>query len=177
MSLTEKYVFFDRDGTLIEHEHHLTDYRRVVLKPGLGESLRKLSQQGFCLGIITNQSVISRGQATHDDVAKIHKVITDHLLKNGVSLDLILVCPHGAEEGCNCRKPKTGLLESHINSKKINFGQSFMVGDGLSDMQFGINLGVKPVQIKGIDLPHRQAFYVGDNLNDIAEWIISEDSK
>jgi imidazoleglycerol-phosphate dehydratase/histidinol-phosphatase len=173
----KKYVFFDRDGTLIEHVHHLVDHELVVLKPDLIESLSKLTERGFSLGMVTNQSVISRGLATIEDVQKINNVIENRLSEVGISFELILICPHVEEDSCECRKPKTGLLNDLIQEKSIDFANSFMVGDQSSDIQFGRNLGVKTAQLGLSSNPESQADFLGHTLINVAEWILREDLK
>jgi histidinol-phosphate phosphatase family protein len=173
----KKFVFFDRDGTLIEHVHHLVDHKLVVLKPDLIESLSKLSERGFYLGMVTNQSVISRGMATIEDVQKINHVIENQLQEAGVSFELILICPHMKEDVCECRKPKTGLLNDLIQEKSIDFGNSFMVGDQSSDIQFGTNLGVKTAQVGLSSNLESQADFLGHTLIDVVDWILREDLK
>jgi imidazoleglycerol-phosphate dehydratase/histidinol-phosphatase len=171
----KKFVFFDRDGTLIEHVHHLVDYKLVVLKPDLIESLSKLSSGGFSLGIVTNQSVISRGLATIEDVQKINDVIENRLHEAGISFEVILICPHIEEDSCECRKPKTGLLKSLMQEKSIDFANSFMVGDQSSDIQFGVNIGVKTAQVGLLSNIEGQADFLGHTLIDVADWILRED--
>jgi D-glycero-D-manno-heptose 1,7-bisphosphate phosphatase len=170
----DRFVFFDRDGTLIEHEHHLSDHNRVVLKVDLAESLGRLARRGFRLGMITNQSVVARGLATVDEVHKIHLVIENHLNSNGIFFDLILFCPHQEEDNCECRKPKTGLIKEIENDVTVDFSKSFMVGDQSSDVQFGINLGMKTAQIIGMGKIDVRANFVGNSLGEIATWILEQ---
>ena len=97
---------FDRDGTLIDHVHHLSSREMVKLKPNIGESLSRLANSGFRFGMITNQSVIGRKLASLVEVQEINQVISEHLKIFGVEFDFILICPHLPEENCQCRKPR-----------------------------------------------------------------------
>ena len=73
--MKKAFVIFDRDGTLIEHVHHLTDPDLVQFKPDLQTSLQMLEKAGYRFGIITNQSVVGRGLATISDIQKVNKRI------------------------------------------------------------------------------------------------------
>jgi HAD superfamily hydrolase (TIGR01662 family) len=77
--LSEAFVLFDRDGTLIEHVHHLIDPELVKLKSDLQSSLQILEKAGYRFGIITNQSVIGRGLASISEIQEVNKRIIDFL--------------------------------------------------------------------------------------------------
>jgi D-glycero-D-manno-heptose 1,7-bisphosphate phosphatase len=130
------YVIFDRDGTLILHKHHLTSIAEVEFVPHLRESLQKLLATGYRLGIATNQSVVSRGLCTEDNLKQIHNFLSTFLSLGGIDIEFIVYCPHTKESKCKCRKPLTGMITQEIASK-INFHSSWMVGDAISDIEFG----------------------------------------
>jgi D-glycero-D-manno-heptose 1,7-bisphosphate phosphatase len=136
------YILLDRDGTVIKHVHHLVSVEEIELADGAIEALSLLQNLDFRLGVITNQSVIGLRLATAEQVDNINKEILTQLNTNSIEIDFFLVCPHTKDDSCNCRKPKSGL--SHLASNLgVNLAESFMVGDSVSDVQFGINSGVK----------------------------------
>jgi histidinol-phosphate phosphatase family protein len=142
------FILFDRDGTLIEHVHHLHQISDVTFVPGLFETLASLSRTKYRFGIVTNQSVIGRGITSRSGVERIHDYISNEVhARTGVAFDFIRTCPHLAESECSCRKPLTGLLRNELQSNSINWSSSFMIGDSNSDMQFGKNLGVNTIQL------------------------------
>lgn len=147
----KKYVFFDRDGTLIEKVHHLHRMQDVRLVENLSETLQTLSQRGYHFGIVTNQSVIGRGLATHAQVDEINDSIIRPLNSLGVNFDFVLICPHLPENGCICRKPRTGLIEKISEKSIIDFATSYMVGDEVSDMEFGKALNMNTIKISKIN--------------------------
>jgi histidinol-phosphatase len=167
-----KIIFFDRDGTLIEHVHHLVSTDLVELKPDLGISLKRLFDEGYSLGMVTNQSVISRGLASEAEVEKINDVILNYLNSCGVFMDFVLICPHQDIDECKCRKPKIGLVRNHILLKDMDTANSFMVGDQSSDIEFGLNLGIRTAQITNSESPDLRADFIGSSLAETATWIL-----
>lgn len=142
-------VFLDRDGTLIKLVHYLSDPRKVQMESGVVEGLRMLKSRGYIFGVITNQSIIGRGLATSREVELVNEKLIQLLLASGIELDFFLVCPHTPVDSCNCRKPNTMLGLQAIDTFSINVDHSYMIGDQESDVEFGINLGVKTIQIGG----------------------------
>jgi histidinol-phosphate phosphatase family protein len=143
----KKYVFFDRDGTLIEHVHHLTDVSRVKLASGAIETLSQLVSMGFRLGIVTNQSVVGLGLATREQVDEINELICSIFRNHNIAFDLVKVCYHSPLDNCLCRKPKVGLLKDEILHGGIDIYNSFMIGDQETDIIFGMNLGLQTIKI------------------------------
>ena len=82
--MSKAFVIFDRDGTVIDHVHHLRDPNSVKVKGDLVESLERLQAVGFRFGLITNQSIIGRGIATHEQVTRVNNVIFQQLSKEGI---------------------------------------------------------------------------------------------
>lgn len=167
------FVIFDRDGTLIEHVHHLVEPSLVKLKPGLVPALSKLHQFGFRFGMITNQSVIARGLATLIEVNQINRVITNALEPWGIFFDFIYICPHLPSEGCLCRKPAIELGLRAIRENHVIPNSSFMVGDRESDMEFAKELGFRAVQLSSEMENSPSSDYCTDTLDDAANWILS----
>lgn len=146
----KKYIIFDRDGTLIEHVHHLVDIEKVRLLPGVSTTLKTVCSLGFRLGIVTNQSVIDRGLITIPELHAIHNMISKMIFEeSGVTFDFIEFCPHLPTAGCECRKPRTALLAQKIINYQIDTRSSFMVGDQESDVIFGKALGLKTIKLEG----------------------------
>jgi histidinol-phosphate phosphatase family protein len=171
------FVIFDRDGTLIEHVHYLTDPNLVKFKQDLIPALSKLQKIGFSFGIITNQSVIGRRMADFNTVNKINNKIIDFLKENGITIVFMLICPHTPVENCKCRKPKTSLGIRAQNEFGVDPTKSFVVGDQESDMEFGKNLGCTVVQVRGNAGFSPLADKHSDTLYEAAMWIIQESSK
>ena len=171
--MNSPFVMFDRDGTLIEHVHHLVNPNLVRLKPGVVSALMKLHQSGFKFGIISNQSVIARGLATLDEVNQINKLIISALEPWGIFFEFIYICPHLPSEGCLCRKPAIALGLRAIREHQIVPNSSYMVGDRESDMEFAKELGFSAIQLKSDTEKCHLSDYYSDTLDDAANWILT----
>ena len=172
--MVEKYVVFDRDGTLIEHVHHLVNLNQVKVKSDAFNALFKLKECGFKLGIITNQSVIGRGLASLEQIKEINNFISNLFKINDIIFEFILICPHTFENKCQCRKPKIALGKLAIDQFGLLPERSYYVGDQQSDVQFGKNLGCTPVQIRGNAKKSKIASYYSNSLMDAVTWIIND---
>ena len=132
--MTRRFVVLDRDGTIIQQHHHLTDVQKVELVPGAAQGLQELVQLGLGLVVITNQSVVGRGMLDLEGLELIHRRLRDLLKAESVHLDGIYFCPHSPLDDCFCRKPKTGLLESAAKELAFDPSTCFVIGDQASDI-------------------------------------------
>jgi len=135
-----KVLFLDRDGTLIRKFPYLCDPNKVFIEPGAIEALSIAQDRGFELVIVTNQSAIGRGLCARTEVEEINSKVESILHESGIVIRETLMCPHTPIDDCACRKPKIGLVEKYLTSDK---SKPFfaMIGDQISDMEFGINIG------------------------------------
>ena len=172
--MKQAFVIFDRDGTLIDHVHHLVDPKLVRIKEDLVKALQLLQNYDFKFGVISNQSVIGRGLATNLDVESVNSKIIEFLKPIGIVVDFVYFCPHLPDAGCTCRKPEIGLGLKAVEEHQLDPSVSFMVGDQESDMIFGRNLGCKTVQLKGGADKSTFADYYSDTLEGAARWILAE---
>jgi D-glycero-D-manno-heptose 1,7-bisphosphate phosphatase len=145
-------VFLDRDGVLNEkmpEGQYVTSWDDFHLLPGVAESIARLNQAGLRVIVVSNQRGIARGLYTKSDVDDIHSRLQSLLQSQGARIDGFYFCPHGKGQ-CNCRKPLPGLFdEAVIDFPDILAATSAMVGDSLSDIEFGRNLGMPTVFIEG----------------------------
>ena len=136
-----RYVVLDRDGTIIEEREYLSGPDQVVLIPGAGAALRKLKQMGFGLVVLTNQSGIGRGFFDRAQLERIHRRLEELLEREGVQLDGLYFCPHVPDDGCDCRKPRLGLLEKAGKELGFNPQHSVVIGDKPCDIEMGRAVG------------------------------------
>lgn len=152
-------VFLDRDGTLNIERGSVRTPKDLQLLPGVGAALRMLRQEGYRLIVLTNQSVIARGEACEADVASIHRRLEWELGKEGAYLDGIYLCPHHPHGGfpgeridlkmkCECRKPATGLFERACAELRIDRARSWMIGDQTRDIEMARRAGVRSVLVQ-----------------------------
>lgn len=154
MSRGRVAVFLDRDGTLNEEVNYVRTPDDLHLIAGAGEAVRKLNNRGLVICVISNQSGVARGFLEEKDLVPIHAKLEEDLARSGASIDKIYYCPHHPTEGippydvvCECRKPKTGMLERGAAEFGIDPGDSFVVGDSMVDMQAGNAAGAKTVLV------------------------------
>lgn len=145
-----KAVFLDRDGTLIVERNYLGDPAGVALLEGVPQALKQLSDAGFLLVMVTNQSGVARGFFTMDDVVRVNGRVEELLEREGVRLDAVYICPH-YERGsvpeyavsCNCRKPRPGMALAAAKDWDLDLSSSYMIGDKPADVSFGRNFGAR----------------------------------
>lgn len=136
-----RFVMLDRDGTIIVAHPYLSDVRRVELIPGAASGMRQLSEAGFGLVVITNQSAVNRGFLDLVRLEQIHWRMRTLLDQEGVHLDGIYFCPHTPEDDCYCRKPRTGLVERAAKDLDFDPRAGFLIGDNTCDVELGRHLG------------------------------------
>lgn len=143
MSGVRKAVFLDRDGTLNVEKSYLCDPDQLVLFPDVVPSLQQLIQEQFTLFVVTNQSGIGRGYYTEDDMHRVNHRLEEVLKPEGVSFQKIYYAPEAPEAPSYGRKPSPQFLLDAAREFDLNLGDSYMIGDKLSDIECGWNAGVK----------------------------------
>jgi D-glycero-D-manno-heptose 1,7-bisphosphate phosphatase len=133
----KRFVLLDRDGTLIEERHYLSDPGQVVLLPGAAQGLRSLAEAGFGIVLVTNQSGIARGYFDWGTLNAIHEVLRGLLTREDVVLDGIYVCPHQPKDDCACRKPRPGLALAAAKELGFDPRECVVVGDKACDVELG----------------------------------------
>jgi D-glycero-D-manno-heptose 1,7-bisphosphate phosphatase len=177
-------VFLDRDGTVIEHVHHLADPAKVALIPGAAEGIQLLQSHGFACVVVSNQSVVGMGLLTLEGLEEIHDVMHRMLADEKVKLDGVYFCPIAPASNDRSsiehpdRKPGPGMLLRAARQMDLDVMRSWMIGDMQSDMLAGRNACCRGTILvrtgKGNELnPSDPAIdHVADNLLAAARWII-----
>lgn len=139
-----KVAFLDRDGVINKDTGYLYRIDDFEFISGCVTALKLLADKGYRLIIVTNQSGIGRGYYTEQDYQALTAWYVDQLLIHGVSIHAVYHCPHAPEFGCDCRKPRVGLFRQALKQyPDINFSQSLMIGDKLSDLEAASNMGIQ----------------------------------
>lgn len=159
---------------MIKHIHHLSDPAKVELLPNVINGLKIFQNSGFRFGIITNQSIIGNNTATWHEVNSVNQRVLYLLSRSNIRIDFVLVCPHKMEDHCNCRKPRPLLGFKAINSYGINPKLSYMIGDQISDVTFGHEIGCKSIQIGYFHDNLSEANFVATDILDAALWVNKE---
>jgi histidinol-phosphate phosphatase family protein len=149
----EKIIFLDRDGVInVEPSNigkeYITKIKEFEFLPLVIPVLKKLTEKKYSIYIISNQAGISKELFTEKDLEKINKYMLDEFKKQKIHIAGVFYCPHKKEDNCNCRKPKTGMLEKALE-KEGNFDRNkiFLIGDQDKDIMTAKNFGCKSIFI------------------------------
>ena len=144
-----KAAFFDRDGTINVDKGYVQRIEDFDFIKGMPEFIKKYNDEGYKVIVVTNQAGIARGYYTQKEVDILHNYINEELAKIGAHIDAFYICPHHPDftGECNCRKPKTGMIEQAIKDFDIDVKQSVLFGDKPWDIECGIKCGIKSYNI------------------------------
>jgi D-glycero-D-manno-heptose 1,7-bisphosphate phosphatase len=180
---TERFVAIDRDGVINEDSD---DYIKSVAEwipiPGSIEGIAKLTQAGYRIAIISNQSGLGRGLFDLAALNAIHNKLRDLLLLAGGRVEMILFCPHRPSDRCGCRKPESGLFNQLAERLGFTLQGLPFVGDSLTDIGAGRGAGMEPILVRsGKGERTLQAYpqllheiRVFRNLKDFADIVVSQ---
>jgi D-glycero-D-manno-heptose 1,7-bisphosphate phosphatase len=161
LSVKQKAVFLDRDGTINTFNSFITKPEEFELIDGAADAIKKINRLGYLAIVITNQPVIARGEVDFETLDLIHMKMETELGKHGAYIDGLFYCPHHPDKGfsgerpeykidCDCRKPKPGMILQAAQKFNINLAESFMVGDDMRDVNAGKAAGCKTALITGL---------------------------
>jgi D-glycero-D-manno-heptose 1,7-bisphosphate phosphatase len=169
----EKIVFLDRDGVINIEKDYLYKIEDFDFIEGTFESLLFLQDLGFKLVIVTNQSGIARGYYTQEDFDILTHWMIDVFKAKGIEISAVFLCPHGPNDNCECRKPKTGMIQQTRKIFEIDFENSWLVGDKDSDIQMAINAGIAhKVQVRSghdFDQNNSKADFIIDSIKELPD--------
>lgn len=135
----KRNVFLDRDGTIIEDKHYLSNPCDIVLLPNVGNALASLVTHGYQLFLVTNQSGVGRGFFVEDDVWACQQRLNELLETYQVVFTDVLWCIHDPTDQCVCRKPKIGMWKELSKRHGLISSETIMIGDKIDDVLFGID--------------------------------------
>ena len=146
-------LLIDRDGVINQDSR---DYIRSAnhwrALPGALEAMATAQRAGFRLVVISNQSGLARGLFSIQDLNAIHQRLCNELARFGGRIEAFFFCPHAAQDGCDCRKPRPGLLISLRDRLGIDLARAAFIGDRISDARAAFAAGARPMLVRtGID--------------------------
>ncbi|WP_461023651.1 D-glycero-alpha-D-manno-heptose-1,7-bisphosphate 7-phosphatase, partial [Thalassiella azotivora] len=136
-------VLLDRDGTLVHDVPYNGDPDLVRPVDGAASAVRRLRAAGLRVGVVTNQSGIGRGLLTRDQVDAVNARVETLLGPFGTWQ----VCPHAPQDGCRCRKPAPGMVESAARALGVHPSECAVVGDIGADVRAALAAGARPVLV------------------------------
>jgi len=156
LQLTEKFlqpkkvIFLDRDGVINKKPpkaDYVKNWKEFAFLPGAIEAIKLLSENNYEIYIITNQPGIGRGTMNEQDLKIIHENLEKEVRKHGAKITAIYYCPHGWNDGCECRKPKPGMFFQAAREHHLDLKKSIFVGDDERDAQAGESAGCKTILV------------------------------
>lgn len=144
-------IFIDRDGVInYNRNDYVKSWDDFKFIPGTKKAIKRINETDRLLILITNQSPIGRGIFTKVTLDNIHFKMLNELGKAGAHIDAIYFCPHKPDDGCDCRKPKPGLILRAASDYNIDLKKSWMIGDSDSDLMAGRDAGCKTLKVTTI---------------------------
>ena len=146
----KKFVFLDRDGTINVRPPKACYVERpedFIWLPGAAEAIKLLNEVGYLAILISNQPGIARGRLTEETLQSIHNKMNFDLSAAGAHIDKIYYCPHNWDEGCECRKPKPGMLYQAQKDFSLNLRKGYLIGDDERDIDAGNAAGCQSILI------------------------------
>ncbi len=179
-------IFLDRDGTINKEINLLHKIENFELLPFAAKAIKKINKSEFLAIVVTNQPVVARGLCSVKELEEIHKKMETLLGEKGAKLDAIYYCPHHPDKGfpeenptykvdCNCRKPKTGMLEKAAQDFNIDLKESFIIGDSCRDVLCGQSAGLTTIGVKtgyGLNDGDCKPNYIFDDLSSINDILV-----
>ena len=140
----QKILFVDRDGTLIEEppDNQVDALEKIRLAPGVIPALVRLRDRGYRFVMVTNQDGLGTPAFPAESFERCHQHVVELFRSQGIEFERVFICPHLAADGCDCRKPRTGLVTKYLAETALDTSASAVVGDRESDLVLAERMGL-----------------------------------
>lgn len=175
-------IFLDRDGTINEEIEYLHEVQKFKLLPNTIQGMEKMQDMGYKIAIVTNQAGIGLGYFSKEEFFMVNRKMLRELSSAGISVSKIYFCPHGKDEGCECRKPGIALLKRACRDLNLDIARSYFIGDQTCDIEAGKRAGARAILVRtgfaGSDNRYDvKPDYVAGDLLDAADYILGEERR
>ena len=144
-----KLLILDRDGVInYDSDAYIKSLDEWLPLPGAVDAIARLSMAGWTVAVATNQSGLARGYYDQAALDAMHAHLRQLVAEQGGELGLIVHCPHGPDDGCDCRKPKPGMLRQIAAHYGVSLAGVWFVGDSSGDLKAALAVGCQPVLVK-----------------------------
>ncbi len=144
-----KLLILDRDGVINQDsDAYIKTLDEWIPIPGAIAAIARLSKAGWTVAVATNQSGISRGYYDLATLESMHTRLRELVAEQGGELGVVVYCPHGPDEGCDCRKPKPGMLRQIAQHYGVDLRGVWFVGDSRGDLDAALAVDCQPVLVK-----------------------------
>lgn len=146
----EKIIFLDRDGviSIFTPNDFIKSWEEFEFVPEAIEGVKILTDMGYKVVIISNQSGVGKGVFSKEALEEITENMKKVLRENGTDIFKVYYCTHSEDENCNCRKPKPGLFyQAKEEIGNIDFSKTFFIGDSERDIIAGKTVGTKTILV------------------------------
>ncbi len=141
-------VVLDRDGVInADSEHYIKSPDEWHPLPGSLQAIAALTKAGWTIAVASNQSGVARGLFDAGTLASINARMDSAVTATGGRLDGVFFCPHGPDDGCDCRKPRPGLLWQIAGAFGTDLGAVPVIGDSARDLEAAEHVGARPILV------------------------------
>jgi imidazoleglycerol-phosphate dehydratase/histidinol-phosphatase len=151
----QRVLFIDRDGTIITEpaDKQIDSLQKFRLVPDVIAGLQRLRDAGYTFVMVSNQDGLGTESFPEPTFREPHEFLRELLKSQGITFVEEFICPHKPADNCQCRKPKTGLLDDYLQNHPIDREHSYVIGDRETDLQLAQNLGIQGIRVRTAETP------------------------